>query len=129
MNLIARINIDTSKPDISTLRLFLKKEFIIYFVIPPSLISIFLGFVAISLSLQIDPMPIVDRSTSQNFSLLMFGYVWCAISAFLSTKILYSKNFSYSIYRPRTIINALGVSSFCSYFIGAIVVRSIFPLE
>jgi hypothetical protein len=129
VNLIARIQIDTSKPDISTLRLFLKKEFIIYLVIPPSIISIILGFVAISLSIQNYPMPIVNGNTSNYFSLLLFGYVWCAISAFLATKILYSKNLSYSIYRPRTIINALGISNFCSYFIGAFLVRYIYPSE
>ncbi|MHA1541908.1 MAG: hypothetical protein ACTSQH_02910 [Candidatus Hodarchaeales archaeon] len=126
---ITRIAVDTSKPDISTLRLFLKREFIIYFIIPPTLISIILGLVGIRLFLQSDPFTYSYRSSSQSMVLLLFGYTWCLLSAFLSTKILYSKNLGYSIYRPRTIINALGISAFFSYILGATIASYFFPPE
>ncbi len=129
MDLITRITVDTNKPDISTLRLFLKKKFVFYFVIPPTLISIILGLVGIELYLQSDPNTYLYQPTSQNMVFLLFGYIWCLFSAFLSTKILYSKNLEYSIYRPRTIINALGISALISYIIGATISYYSFPLE
>ncbi|MHA1947703.1 MAG: hypothetical protein ACW97W_16485 [Candidatus Hodarchaeales archaeon] len=129
MDPITRITIDTSKPDISTLRLFLKREFIIYFIIPPTIISFILGLVGIRLFVQSDPITYLYRSSSQIMVLLLFGYVWCLLSAYLSTKILYSKNLEYSIYRPRTIINALGISAFFSYIVGATIAYYFFPPE
>ena len=129
MNPITRITIDTNKPDISTLRLFLRREFIIYFIIPPTLISTILGLVGMSLFFQSDPLTYYNRTTAQILAPLLFGYAWCFFSAFLSIKTLYSNNLDYSIYRPRTIINALGLSSFLSYMIGVTISYSFFPSE
>jgi hypothetical protein len=129
VNPITRITVDTDKPDISTLRLFLRREFIVYFIVPPTIISIVLGLVAIRYSLQVDPTTYISIPTSQTLALLLFGYAWCLISAFLSVKILYSENLTYSIYRPRTIINALGISTFFSYMIGGTLTYYFFPSE
>jgi hypothetical protein len=69
---ITRITIDTSKPDISTLRLFLKREFIIYFIIPPTIISFILGLVGIRLFVQSDPITYLYRSSFGVFYPLIY---------------------------------------------------------
>jgi ribosomal protein L40E len=105
-----QVNLD--KEPVNILQLFKKREFLIYFLILPTIVSVIEGIGGIFISAQG-----VDLRSESGTQMIVIGYILCLIFALYAVKILYSEDLLYTIQRPRTIILALGLSFLIAYFV------------
>jgi hypothetical protein len=120
VNLSNKLQIDTNKPRISIFALLLKRDFLLYFFCPATLISIIGGLIGIYLSFQGMITYSETDTNSHLYSLVLVGYVFCVLFTFLVIRIFYVKKQDYIIHRPRTILLSQGIAYFCAYAIGQV---------
>ncbi len=101
--------------------LLLKKEFLLYFLVPSTFVSVIGGLIGIYISLQNEVVVSSTESNSNVFLPILPGYIFCALFTFLAIRIFYENPRPYVIGRPRTFLLSQGITYFIAYSVAQLV--------